>query len=320
MTLQDVADVINGITFRLFGITGYLNIALLASFFIVVSYDLKRKSTSTRTSFFIISFSNVTFNLVWTITQILGFYIFVPWISMIFDIIWIAAFMFDGWILVVLAVNRFTALVYPVSYRRVWSNENTIIVVSAVFVTVSLISLLLHFYPMDEKSRVLFNAVISLLNLASSLIGLILSIICVLKADPSIQKAKLKAERRLLLTSFILAACHVVADIDSAFRYISTYNKNIVFTFGYFGDAIFHLTISFSAFWLIGGMVILLFINSQAVRKAFWRFPLIAFFLDPNSRPWNKTNRVASVTMVSNFVTIIKPAKKSQLRSHGSRK
>ena len=237
----------------------YINVVLLGSFCIVIAYDWTRKDPFTKTSFFIISFVNISSNFIWMSIQLIVPYILINWVAYVLYIITRIAFTFDGWILPVLSFNRFTALIHPVSHNRIWSNKNTVVIISIMLLIIVPLCSFLYIYITDDWSITILGAILALLNLIASIIGLTISIICLLKKNPSLQKNKAKIERKLLLTSLSVTACHCIADAYGQIDRLSQLNINIRIDF--IKNAIFYLIFLFFSFGLFGGMVILLFIN-----------------------------------------------------------
>ena len=258
MTPEEV-KLINNLSLRITYYSNCVNAALLGFFCIVISYDWTRKTPLSNTSFFIISFANSTLNLAWVIIQLIYKDISITWVKTILYIIWDIAFMFDGWILPVLSFNRFTALIYPISYNTTWSNRNTVTIISVILLFIIFCSSFLHIFVTNSREKTLFYFIMGMLNLIASTIGLIFSIICLLKKNPALQKSKAHIERKLLLTSLSVTVCHCIVDMYSIIDMLSELNENIKIEF--FQNPICDLLMVIFSFGLFGGMVILLFIN-----------------------------------------------------------
>ena len=245
--------------YRVDGIINYINFFLLGSFVIVVGYDLMLKNSSTRRSFFIISFVNILLNFIWSTLNMLEVEDD-SWMASVIFIIVGTAYIFDGWILFILALNRFSALVYPVIYRKMWSNRNTIIIITLVFLGAMTFKIIFKYVPTIRLTFEVESIIIASVNVLSSICGFILSIVCILKSNGSTHESKHKADRKLALTSLCLAIFHILCDTTQII-FNGFGPARYALTFGYIAYSVHYFVYILASFVPIGGIMILLCIT-----------------------------------------------------------
>lgn len=240
----------------------YLNSILLGSFILIFIHDFTKKNPQLQSSFFIITFVNIYVNFIWR-----NIYVFLSndysdlSYANILEFYTILSIIFDGWVLSFLSFNRFTAMVFPTKYMRIWSNRNTIVILFSVILLAGAYSAVVNFASLNDEETDILNILMYCMNLGSSIIGLILSILCIILKSSKIEKKELKAEKKLLIISFILVFLHFIVDIYSiSVDYLSEMYPSLRFDLGEIADSIFVFFFRTAIFGLMGGVVILLLI------------------------------------------------------------
>ena len=127
--------------------------------------------------------------------------------------------------ILITGVNRFCAIMFPLSYTRIWTNRNTLIVCIILFlVTVIYCYVILFKFTGDDEKFYHYTTFASVyfFYLLSSMISLILSIICFLKPKSVTNNAQQQAQRKLLVINLYLIMFYSFDGLHSAYGQLKT--------------------------------------------------------------------------------------------------
>ncbi|KAE9548067.1 hypothetical protein FO519_008719 [Halicephalobus sp. NKZ332] len=276
-----------------FLLTQFLGIIIELIFFFVMIKNWCQRVTLLKSAFFYLLTLKIFNNFVYILYVLQNIY----WIKAVIDINFDIGMSFDTFSLevdslchVVIATNRFTALIIPLKHERVWSSTVTF----SILVVIPLLSIALAFGEanIDGKGIIAINLLYDSHKLVLTFCALILVLVPILKSFyqskftssisifssgflSTTSLRKQKAEKQLLYETIFVCfwkAVNIVSD---------TVHEEVKLP--YFNVHLLNLIVDFSAFISnVGGLIVLLFISSVA-REGFKR--AFRFKKDGNSIP-----------------------------------
>lgn len=246
-----------------------LSWVLLLSFVIVFISDHFKKQHKLRQSFFVITFIHCITNIYFLLYRLYlhqNFFDVPPIFGYLRDI----AYVFDGYATFIIGLNRFTAILFPIRYRSIWSIRNSLIIVFVIFLICTAESLLYsHIDEYDDELGPISNFLSYFFpykNFTLAVICLILNVFSVPKSccsKSSQPRLKAMAERRLLYISLYYAILHCYLDIYGTIKtvYFTVY---AMVSFGMNFNTITEFITTIVEFLYFGGVIIVLFITRYA--------------------------------------------------------
>lgn len=242
-----------------------LSFVIAFTFILVFISDLCRSKPKIKNSFFIIMFVKCVFIVCWCITDIIISYALLEKLTIV--IIRIPSSVghtFDSFSNVIFSVNRFTAIKFPIQYKRIWSIRNTVIVLIITIAIMFAVESSKEFIgitdPNSERLRADLGYALGIFAIVNAYFSMFITLLTICSNNASKKNDLIaKTERKLLYTSIYSTIVYTLCYTNEFLLVLipdEPYHSLPWDFYNYLNMAVFIVI-----FGMLGGMVIVLFIN-----------------------------------------------------------